>query len=128
MGEDVLEPKDGRTSKQYQNGRQNEMRREPEHPRTAWGKRALVLALVAGLNLTGAGAALAADFQPGQTQASASTVHHSVPAAPAGKTQPAAGSPQVSVGNQPQEPHTEVDNRIREGEGRATRRTDESTL
>ncbi|MHA7295119.1 hypothetical protein [Arthrobacter sp. HLT1-21] len=104
------------------------MRREPEHRRNAWGKRALVLALVAGLNLNGAGAALAADFPPGPYQASASTVHHSAPAAPAGNTQPESGTPHAAVGNQPQEPHTEVDNRIREGEGRAARRTDESTL
>ncbi|WP_019482581.1 hypothetical protein [Arthrobacter sp. TB 23] len=103
------------------------MRREPEHRRSTWGRKALVLTLVAGLNLTGAGAALAADFQPGH-QASASIIHQSAPAAPAGNTQPAQGIPHASAGNQIPEPHTEVENRIREGEGRATRRTDESTL
>lgn len=104
------------------------MRREQGHRRNVPGRKAVILALVAGLNLTGAGAALAVDVQPFHNQATAATIHHGAPAAPAGNTQPVPGSPYASSGKQSPEPHTEVEIRIREGEGRMTRRTDGSSL
>lgn len=106
------------------------MRRTQETRRTPPGRKTLILALILGLNLTGAGAALAGDFQPGhnQTQSSTAQSQHTTPGAPAGAVLPAAGAPHDAASAQSQETHTEVENRIREGEGRSTRHIHESTL
>lgn len=106
------------------------MRRTQETRKNPPGRKALILALVLGLNLTGAGAALAVDIQPGhhQTQSSITQIQPATSGAPAGAVSPAAGAPYDAASAQSQEPHTEVENRIREGEGRSTRHIHESTL
>ncbi|SDI89293.1 hypothetical protein SAMN04488693_13111 [Arthrobacter subterraneus] len=106
------------------------MRRTQETRKTPAGRKTLILALVVGLNLAGAGAALAGDFQPGHHQIQSSTAQNqpAISGAPAGAVSPVVGAPSDAASAQSQEPHTEVENRIREGEGRSTRHIHDSTL